>query len=125
MPRWIIIFATCLIALLYPCAELLCWDTAGQRTGIWSEISCDGSGGSGTWTGYVTNDCRFLGTEQWKSVAGKIEPVTKVVQATGSSPNGCGIITITGNFTGDLVSVSGNYTYSEGGGGSFTGSVPP
>ena len=125
MPRWTIICATCLIALLYPCAELLCWDTAGQRTGTWTEISCDGYGNSGTWTGYVTNDCRLLGTEQWKSVAGQIDPKTKLLTASGNSPNGCGIIIVTGYFSGDLVSVSGNYSYSKGGGGSFTGSVLP
>jgi len=50
------------MALLYPGTELLGWDTAGNRMGSWSETSCDGYKYSGTWTGYVTSDCRFIGT---------------------------------------------------------------
>ena len=125
MRRWIMICSICLLALFYPCAELLCWDTAGKRVGSWSEKSCDGHRQSGTWTGYVTDDCRFLGTNQWESVTGKIDPKTKLLSASGNSPNGCGSIAITGYFTSDLVSVSGTYNYSNGGGGSFTGRIPP
>ena len=125
MRRLILICATCILALFYPGAELFCWDTAGDRVGSWSETSCDGYRNSGTWTGYVTSDCRFIGTNQWESVTGKIEFVTKVLTAAGTSPNGCGAMTVTGLLSSDLVSVSGNYTYSKGGGGSFTGGVPP
>jgi hypothetical protein len=125
MRRWIILCASCLLALLYPCADLLCWDTAGDRVGSWSETSCDGYGYTGTWTGYVTNDCRFIGTNEWESVTGKINPSTKVLTAIGTSRDGCGSITMTGTFTSDLVSLSGSYNYSKGGSGSFIGSIQP
>ena len=125
MRKWIILCASCLIALLYPCAELLCWDTAGDRAGSWSETSCSGYSYTGTWTGYVTSDCRFIGTNEWEFVSGKINPSTKVLTATGTSRDGCGSIAMTGTFTSDLVSVSGSYIYSKGGGGSFIGSMQP
>lgn len=125
MRKGMILCASCLLALFYPCAELLCWDTAGDRAGSWAEISCDGNGYTGTWTGCVTSDCRFIGTNDWDSVIGKINPSTKSLTATGTSPDGCGSITMTGTFTGDLVSVSGSYSYSRGGGGSFTGDFTP
>jgi hypothetical protein len=125
MKTWIIVCASCFLALFYPCSELHCWDTAGNRIGSWSEISCDGNEYSGTWTGYVTNDCRFLGTNKWKSVNGTINPSTKVLTATGTNPDGCGSIEMTGIFTTDLVSVSGSYNYSKGGGGSFKGNIKP
>ncbi len=108
MKKWITICALSLSALLYPCSELLCWDTAGNRVGEWSEISCDGNNYSGTWTGYVTSDCRFMGTNEWDSVAGTIHPTTKILTATGIRNNGCGSITINGTFTSDLISVTGN-----------------
>ena len=125
MRRWVILCASCLFALLYPCAELLCWDTAGNRIGSWSETSCDGYNYSGTWTGYVTNDCRFIGTNDWESVIGTIDPSTKIITATGTCLNGCGSIAMTGTFTSELISVSGNYNYSKGGGGSFSGTIQP
>ena len=125
MKKWITICALSLSALLYPCAELLCWDTAGNRIGSWSETSCDGNNYSGTWTGYVTNDCRFIGTNDWESVIGTINPTTKIFTATGTKRDGCGSITIQGTFTSDLVSVSGNYNFSKGGRGSFSGTIQP
>ena len=125
MRKWMILCASCLLALLYPCAELLCWDTAGDRSGTWSETSCDGNGYAGTWSGYVTSNCRFIGTNEWESITGKINPSTKILTATGTSSNGCGFITMTGTFTSDLVSVSGSYNYSKGGGGSFIGKIQP
>ena len=125
MTRWIILGVSCLFALLYPCAELLCWDTAGNRIGSWTETSCDGNNYSGTWTGYVTNDCRFIGTNDWDSVIGTIDATTKILTATGISCTGCGSITINGTFTSDLISVSGNYNYSKGGVGSFSGTIQP
>ena len=125
MRKWIILCSSCLFALFYPCAELLCWDTAGIRSGSWAEISCDGNSYSGTWTGNVTSDCRFVGTKEWESVTGEINPSTKILTAYGSSLDGCGIIKMTGIFSSDLVSVSGQYLYSEGGGGSFSGTICP
>ena len=125
MRRWIILCVTCLLALLFPCAELLCWDTAGNRVGSWTETSCDGNRYAGTWTGYVTKDCRFIGTNEWESVTGRINPSTKVLKATGTSRDGCGSITMTGTFTSNLVSISGSYNYSTGGSGSFIGSIQP
>ncbi len=125
MKTWIIVCATCFLALFYPCPELHCWDTAGNRMGTWSEISCDGNSYSGTWTGYVTNDCRFFGANGWESVSGTIDPSTKVLTATGMSQGMCGSIEMKGIFTTDLVSVSGSYNYSKGGGGSFKGKIQP
>lgn len=60
MKKWFILCGLCLLALFYPCDERPCWDTAGAR--------------GGTWTGYVTSDCRFMGTGEWESVAGTINP---------------------------------------------------
>ena len=125
MKTWIIVCALSLLALFYPCAELHCWDTAGNRIGSWSEISCDGNSYSGTWIGYVTSDCRFFGAKDWESVIGTINPSTKVLTATGMSCRECGSIEITGTFTPDLISVSGNYSYRKGGGGSFKGNIQP
>ena len=113
----------CLLAVLYPGADLQCWDTAGNRAGFWSETSCDGYGYSGTWSGYVTSDCRFFGTNEWASVAGEINPSTKNLTATGTSQKGCGSITMTGTFTSDFESISGSYNYSKGGGGFFNGCI--
>ena len=125
MKTWIILCASCLLALFYPCSALHCWDTAGNRIGSWSEISCDGNSYSGTWTGYVTNDCRFIGTSEWESVTGKVNPSTKVLTATGTLCEECGSISMTGTFTRDVVSISGNYNYNKGGSGSFIGSIQP
>ena len=52
------------------------------------------------------------------------DPTTKVLRTSGISPNGCGAMSMSGNFTSDLVAASGNYTYSRGEGGAFSGSVP-
>ena len=125
MTRWIILGVSCLFALLYPCGELLCWDTAGNRIGSWSETSCNGNYFSGTWTGYVTSDCRFIGTNEWESVSGTINESTKFLTATGISSDGCGSIEMTGTFTTDLVSVSGSYRFSKGGSGQFSGHIQP
>ena len=125
MRKWLIICASCLLALIYPCAELHCWDTAGVRSGIWTEASCDGSEYTGTWSGYITNDCHFIGTHQWEHVTGKIDPSTKILSATGTRNNRCGSITMTGTFTRDLLSVSGCFEYSKGGGGTFMGKIEP
>lgn len=125
MRKGIILFTSCILALLYPGAELLCWDTAGDRIGSFTEISCDGHSYTGSWTGYVTSNCRFIGTNEWESVTGRINPSTKVLTATGTGRDGCGSISITGTFTSNLVSISGSYSYSTGGSGSFTGSIHP
>ena len=125
MKTWIIVCTACLLALFYPCPELHCWDTAGARIGSSSEISCDGNSYSGTWTGYITNDCRFFGTNEWESVSGTINPSTKVLTANGMNHGKCGSIEMNGIFTTDLVSVTGSYKYSKGGGGSFKGSIQP
>jgi len=125
MRKWIILCTSCLLALLYPCAELLCWDTAGNRIGSWSEISCDGYSYSGTWTGYVSSDCRFFGTNEWESVTGTIDPSTKFFTGTGTFRDKCGSIKMSGTFTTDFVSVSGSYSYSKGGSGSFSGHIQP
>lgn len=123
MRKWVILSVLCLAALFYPCDELPCWDTAGARAGTWSETSCFGNDSSGTWTGYVTEDCRFFGTSEWKSIAGTIDPSTQVLTATGKIREQCGTVTMTGTFTSNLTSVSGNYNYPRGGCGSFAGRI--
>ena len=125
MRKWLILCSLCLLALFYPCAELHCWDTAGERSGTWAEISCDGFKSTGTWSGYITNDCRFIGTHQWEHIAGQIDPSTKILSATGTSHDGCGSIAMTGTFSFDLLSVSGCFKYSRGGGGTFMGNIAP
>jgi hypothetical protein len=65
----------------------------------------------------------YIGTNEWEAVTGTIGPYTKVLTATGQSYDWCGSITMTGTFTIDLVSVSGSYKNSKGGGGSFIGSI--
>ena len=123
MLKWIILFTTCILALLYPGAELLCWDTAGKQAGSWSEISCDGNSYSGKWTGYVTNDCRFIGYGVWKSVKGKLDPSNHTIAGTGIIRDECGPISMSGTFTSDSVSIQGSYKYGNGGGGSFSGCI--
>ena len=123
MRRWIVLGVLCLLAVMYPGADLQCWDTAGNRAEAWSETSCDGYAYSGTWIGYVTNDCRFIGTSKWESVTGTINPSTKVLECTGTIREGCGSITMIGTFTSDFESISGSYNYSKGGGGSFNGCI--
>ena len=50
-------------------------------------------------------------------MSGTIDPSTKLLVAAGMIRGKCGSIEITGSFTTDLVSVSGSYNYSKGGGG--------
>lgn len=125
MKKWVILCALCLLPLLYPCDELLCWDTAGGRFAYWSETSCDGYSYSGTWTGYVTNDCRFVGTGEWESVTGTVDPYTGVLTATGAIREECGPVTMNGNFDNNLISVLGSYNHSKGGEGYFAGRIQP
>ena len=125
MRKWIIIIASCISALFWPCGVLHCWDTAGNRVGSWSETSCDGYTYSGNWSGYVTNDCRFFGTGKWAFVNGSIDWSSKDLAATGIIRRECGPITMTGTFTNNLISLSGEYEYSNGGHGTFTGRMQP
>jgi hypothetical protein len=125
MIKWVIMGGLCLAALYYPCDELPCWDTAGRRTGSWSETACDGYAHSGTWTGYVTEDCRFIGTGDWESVSGTIDSTTMALTGTGTIREGCGPVTMSGTFSHNLISVTGTYQYSKGGGGSFSGRIQP
>jgi hypothetical protein len=97
-----------------------CNEIAGLWEGNWSETSCDGASYSGPWTGNVSNDCIFTGTDNWDFVSGTIDPSTMILTATGTSQDGCGFVNVTGTFTSN--SVSGSYTYSVSGGGTFSGS---
>ena len=121
MKKWMLICTLCFFALFYPCVELPCYDTSGTHAGIWSGISCNGLAYSGTWTGYVTDDCQFIGTGEWESVIGLINPSTQQLTANGSISEECGSIKMNGTFTSSLMSVSGDYSYSEGGSGLFSG----
>ena len=100
---------------------LTCADIAGQWQGNWSETSCDTNHYADTWTGIVSSDCTFTGTDNWDAVSGTINPSNMALTATGISQDGCGSINVSGTFTSD--SVSGSYTYSVSGSGTFTGSI--
>ena len=96
-----------------------CIEIAGQWEGNWSETSCDTFDYSGPWTGTVSNGCIFIGTDNWDTISGTIDPSSMMLTATGISQDGCGSINVTGTFTSD--SVTGSYTYSVSGSGTFTG----
>jgi hypothetical protein len=96
-----------------------CSDFAGNWSGTWSETYCDGLDYSGTWTGQVYSDCSFIGTPDGLTVTGTIDPSTGIFTGSGTSEV-CGSITLDGDFIDD--SVTGSYSYSSGGGGSFIGS---
>jgi hypothetical protein len=101
------------------CNDTACSDIAGEWVGDWSETSCDNLKYSGSWSGTVLSDCTFTGTDNWDTVSGPIDPSTMELTATGISHDGCGVVNVKGNFT--INSVSGNYTYSISGGGTFSG----
>ena len=107
MKKWMTICALCILVLFYPCVELPCYDTNGEHAGIWSGTSCYGLTDAGTWTGYVTDDCQFIGTGEWGAVTGIINPSTNVLTASGSIHEECGSVKINGTFTISLMSVSG------------------
>jgi len=119
MKKIVIIWTLYLLAILLPKVSFACSDLAGSWEGHWSETSCDGWSYSGSWTGELTSDCVFTGTDNWDFISGSIDPATKLLTATGVSRDGCGTITVTATFTNE--SVSGRYFYSNSGGGSFTG----
>jgi hypothetical protein len=96
-----------------------CSDIAGDWQGNWSEVDCYGEEDTGTWTGQVTSSCQFTGGDAFDSVTGTVDPSTKIVTATGTHSFGCGSIAVTGTFV--TTSVSGSYSYFEGGGGIFSG----
>jgi ribosomal protein L24E len=98
-----------------------CSDIAGDWDGNWSETSCDNASYSGTWSGTVSSDCSFTGTDNWDTVSGTIDPSTLMLTATGISKDGCGTISVSGTFVSD--SVSGGYTYSSGGNGTYSGNL--
>ena len=97
-----------------------CSEFAGKWSGSWSETYCDGLDYSGTWTAQVYSDCNVIGTSStWITVTGTVDPSTGIFTGTGTDDN-CGSITLDGDFIED--SVTGSYSYSSGGGGSFIGS---
>ena len=115
--------ALCLLALIFPGAELQCWDTAGSRAGTWQEFSCEGDVAKGAWSGYVTNNRRFVGTGEWKQVVGTVDPSTRTLYATKEGQDRCGTLTIIGVFSYTFETITGSYTYSEGGTGKFSGTT--
>ena len=123
MKKLMTLSALCLLALVFPGAELECWDTAGDRAGTWSEISCDGKKYTGSWSGLVTNDCRFVGTGEWKQVVGTVDPSTRTLSATKAGFGRCGTLAISGLFSYTFETITGSYVYSEGGNGEFTGTI--
>lgn len=98
-----------------------CSEISGDWKGNWSETSCDSNSYSGEWTGTIQSNCEFSGTDNWDFVSGTIDPSTMVLTASGVSKDGCGTVSVTGTFTAD--SVSGSYTYSAGGSGTFSGNT--
>lgn len=106
-----------------PSVVYACSDIAGIWNCSFSETSCDGRNYNGYGILWVRSDCSVEGTDNWDTISGTVNPSTKVLTVTGISRDGCGTINGSGIFTAD--SVSGNYSYSYGGGGSFTGNIQP
>lgn len=102
------------------CPKDLCADISGSWSGSWSEISCDDESYSGSWTAEVTVDCTLKGSGIWAYKRGTINPFTLVLKSGGISEDGCGFFSLTGAFRNND-SLSGSYSYSDGGGGSFSG----
>ena len=100
-------------------ATLDCTDLSGSWCGSWSETSCDGESYSGDWVGQLDSDCSFIGSGAWETVSGSIDPSTGILTASGESVVGCGQITLDGQINGNAI--SGQYTYSVSGSGTFTG----
>lgn len=101
-----------------------CRRIAGRWGGSWAETSCDGHGYSGSWTGIVYKDCNFDGTDNWDFLQGKIDPSTLVMTGTGISRDGCGTVSATATFNVNGT-VTGSYSYSLFGGGTFEGVLVP
>lgn len=96
-----------------------CSHLAGVWRGTYQEIYCDGFPDAGTWDGTITNDCSMTAQSDagiWFN--GTITGNT--LNATGTDSS-CGTLTINGTIQGDNF-MSGTYTYSLGGNGTFDGS---
>lgn len=107
--------------LLLACSSLSaqdCGDIAGEWSGTWSETDCFGDFYSGDWSASITESCDFDGSDAFGSLTGTIDPLTGTLTATSSGTE-CGDFVLTGVFRND--GASGNWTYSAGGSGSFTG----
>ena len=94
-----------------------CANIAGFWSGIWSETYCDGEPDSGIWSGIIKKDCSVVGGSDWSTVFGTVSE--NVLTAAGNDPF-CGTINITGTISDNTI--SGTYTYSKGGSGTFLGS---
>lgn len=93
-----------------------CSAYAGNWSGTYSETFCDGFSYSGGWTANVTATCSITAFSEGIWYEGTI--TGNILNASGFDPE-CGTVSVTGTFTGD--GMSGTYTYSLGGSGSFTG----
>lgn len=103
-----------------PTSPPTCNQIAGDWSGSWSEISCDGARYSGSWTGQFMENCTFKGTDNWDHISGTINPATMIFTGRGTSREGCGTISMTGVISNNDT-LSGNYSYNVGGDGSFKG----
>ncbi len=117
MKNKMLVVMCCFLSCLFAKNTLACTQIAGTWEGGWSETSCNNVQYSGRWTGEVTSDCEFTGTDNWDHITGTIDRNTFVLSGTGVSMDGCGTITLTGAFTEDYV--SGSYEYNAGGSGYF------
>ena len=112
------LFTCFLLAACAVSAAQDCSDIAGDWQGTWSETDCFNEGFSGDWTAVITSSCNFAGGDTFGNIQGTIDPLTGILTASLSGTE-CGIMSVTGTFQG--TSASGSWTYSSGGGGSFTG----
>lgn len=113
------LFAGILLAAFGVAVAQDCTNIAGDWMGTYSETDCFGDPYSGDWTGVVTNGCVFTGGSIFATISGTIDPQTGILTASTQSEE-CGVISLTGTFQNDAA--SGSWTYSFGGGGTFTGS---
>lgn len=99
-----------------------CTNIAGTWSVNWSEIYCNGINYSGNDIVVVENDCSLKGSGAYGVVlVCKLMFSNNTFTATCPDPDGrCGIVTATGITSGNQV--SGTYTYSFGGSGTFNGS---
>ncbi len=94
-----------------------CSDFTGNWSGTYTETFCDGFNYSGSWTAIVTATCSITAYIEGVWYEGTI--TGSILNASGVDPE-CGPASVVGTFTEN--SMSGTYTYSSGGSGSFEGS---
>ena len=110
---------TCVLLATFTIASAQdCSSVAGDWSGTWSDSDCFGDSYSGSWTATITDACAFSAVDSFGNIFGTIDPTSGVLTASLQGTE-CGTLSLTGVFQD--VFASGTWTYSAGGGGSFTG----